>query len=371
MARKALANMQGDKTMRGLENDSKEVALPRWVPDAARNYIHHIEGGLSIRAVARAKDCHPSTVMRQIRRFEGRRDDPLVDGALDALSKQITTRAPQKSVAGRLGLSLAKIEQEAKRVLRRLAEPGAVLAAAREMETAVVVRQSTEGEQVRTAVVACDIAQALALKDWISCDNPDGRIARYTITNAGRAELRRLTAQDENKAAGLVDSDLAGEGSWPDEDLAHLPRSASRHAAQESPLIGLSRRRDRDGQPFLARALVAAGERLREDFELVELAYEDFGQWDAVLSGDISDQIKGPSKGADAALDRIKTALKELGPGLGDVALRCCCFLEGMEQTEKKMGWSARSGKIVLRIALERLKRHYEETEGQYGPLIG
>ncbi len=63
-------------------------------------------------------------------------------------------------------------------------------------------------------------------------------------------------------------------------------------------------------------------------------------------------------------------ALRELGPGLGDVALRCCCYLEGLERAEKRMGWSARSGKIVLRIALQRLKRHYEEL-GDAGGLIG
>jgi hypothetical protein len=55
---------------------------------------------------------------------------------------------------------------------------------------------------------------------------------------------------------------------------------------------------------------------------------------------------------------------------LADVAYHCCCLLEGLEVTEKAMGWSAWSGKIVLRIALQRLKRHYEE-QGKFGPMIG
>ena len=64
-------------------------------------------------------------------------------------------------------------------------------------------------------------------------------------------------------------------------------------------------------------------------------------------------------------------ALRELGPGMGDLVLRVCCFLEGLEMTERRLGWSARSGKVVLKLALERLARHYEERYGPGGPLIG
>jgi DNA invertase Pin-like site-specific DNA recombinase len=61
--------------------------------------------------------------------------------------------------------------------------------------------------------------------------------------------------------------------------------------------------------------------------------------------------------------------LQYLGPGLGDIALKCCCYLEGLETAEKRMGWSARSGKIVLRIALQRLLQFYETELGDV--LIG
>ncbi|TDK44963.1 DUF6456 domain-containing protein, partial [Antarcticimicrobium luteum] len=76
-----------------------------------------------------------------------------------------------------------------------------------------------------------------------------------------------------------------------------------------------------------------------------------------------------PPHGPGAARDRVARALADLGPGLSDVALRCCCYMEGLEQAEKRLGWSARSGKIVLRIALQRLRAHYDQVAGD--ALIG
>ena len=96
--------------------------------------------------------------------------------------------------------------------------------------------------------------------------------------------------------------------------------------------------------------------------------------WERFLTGGERGQYRpdtGPGGGSERARERVAAALRDLGPGLGDMVLRCCCFLEGLETAERRLGWSARSGKIVLRIALMRLKRHYEEVYGGASPLIG
>ncbi len=348
--------------------------LPSWVPESARNYLAHTEDGQSIRALARANECHPSTILRQIRKFENRRDDPLIDDALRALScvlrqDQVPARPETKSL-GQVGdLTGKQIEEEAKRILRRLCEHGAVMAVAREMETAVIVRETEDGASLRTAIVDRRVAQAIALKDWVQCSDPTARVARYVITNLGRATIREMTAQDENRALGFADARSGFEQttSWAPADFDRDSAGMSRASIVESPLIGLSRRRDKSGDPFLRKDLVEAGERLREGFELAKMGRQ--------VSRDVTEflnhePLEGAPAGAVDGLKRTQDALCEIGPGLADVVYRCCCLLEGLEQTEKSMGWSARSGKIVLRIALERLGEHYRSV-GKYAPLIG
>ena len=142
--------------------DGRGSALPAWVPEAARNYLVHTETGLPIRALARASHVHASTILRQVRRFENRRDDPLIDDVLRQLSVFLPKRAGQlekdifdmklQTVApiGLDGpLSDLRIDREGLRVLRRLVETGAVLAVAREMEMGVVVRDGPDGKPQR------------------------------------------------------------------------------------------------------------------------------------------------------------------------------------------------------------------------------
>ena len=354
------------------------TALPGWVPEEARTYLEHVETGTSIREIARGQGRHASTVLRQIRRFENRRDDPLVDEALAELGRaepEVPHTASETIVTLTKIVDDPTLAREGKRVLRRLAESGAVLAVAEGLEKAVVVRETSDTRSVRTAVVDRGIARAMALAEWIACDEPKARIARYEITLAGRAALKRMLEEEDRsegtfEAAGFMEAGRDWEERSVEEDGQ---RRAVRYNLAESPLAVLARRKDAEGKPFLGCDLVAAGERLREDFELAQMAPRTTQNWERFLTGGARETApsRGPLDGPAAARRRVQDALTDLGPGLGDMALRTCCFLEGVEAAEKRMGWSARSGKIVLRIALMRLKVHYERTQGTLSPKIG
>ncbi len=379
--------------------------LPGWVPEEMGDYLLHMVTGMSLRALARARGGHGSTVLRRVRRIEAMRDDPVADAALAALERRLAAAldggddVDAKGSEGMIHVSGSdlpaseapasddEVAREARRILRRLCERGAFLVMAPGLEKAAVLRRVAGGEPVRTAVVARRIAQAFLLKDWIAATRK-GRLSIYEITHAGRAALKRMLAEapprrgGDDAAAALggfaeaPDAFRAQHGDWQavDRPAPEGGRRRLRTNLAESPLAALARRRDASGRPFLTPDLVMAGERLREDFEMAQMGPRVAQNWDRFLTGPGGSGMRpdsGLAEGPAAARERVAAALRDLGPGLGDIALRCCCYLEGLEAAEKRMGWSARSGKIVLRIALQRLKRHYEETRGTLSPLIG
>nr|WP_322865904.1 hypothetical protein [Aquicoccus sp. G2-2]MEA1113172.1 hypothetical protein [Aquicoccus sp. G2-2] len=185
--------------------------------------------------------------MRQVRRFECLREDFLVDeilhrlgtalrqGAVGRSKHQVEnpatnagTKEPENMTyqnrSGEMTANEIALDREARRVLRRLCEKGAVLAVAAEMDKAVVVRETKDGQTTRTAVVDRAVAQAMALKDWITCAEP-GRIARYRVTASGRAALSRIVAEEENAARGFAE---AQSGFLPRQSRAGKPAGGAR-----------------------------------------------------------------------------------------------------------------------------------------------
>ncbi|MDG6080282.1 hypothetical protein E3U23_13900 [Erythrobacter litoralis] len=121
----------------------------------------------------------------------------------------------------------------------------------------------------------------------------------------------------------------------------------------ESPLTWLHSRGHIDDRQL------DAGERLRLDYERAQLAPSITMSWNPVRvdgggGGDLT-----PSERQVAAKDRFDGAMAEAGNGLKDVLWRVVCEGGAMSDAEKELGWPARSGKLVLKLGLDRVADFY------------
>lgn len=364
---------------------------PCWLPESVRLYLDHVEGGQTIRALARQEGCAPSTVSRQIQKTEKRRDDPLVDSMLTDLgrlrrSHMTGETSPVPGKDERLTKDRQPdarvLRRDATRVLRALLEEGAVMAVTPNVTTAVVVVEAEDGRPVIRAKCDRAVAQVMAIREWIVGDN-GGRVARYRIAPAGRVVLNRFMAEDESAALGFAEMPAGFDHAQParvatgffgrgHQSSLETPRRRGQTVGMESPLRVLARRKDqKTGRSYLSSELVAAGERLQRDFEMAGVDVSGGFDWDGVMGGQ-GGSAPGASR-ADRRMDartRFDSAMAAVQPELGDMLLRVCCQEHGMEQVEHELQMPQRSGKFMLRVALQYLNRHYAALAGDDHDLI-
>jgi len=130
----------------------------------------------------------------------------------------------------------------------------------------------------------------------------------------------------------------------------------------ESPLAWLARRRGRDGRVMIEPHQLQAGERLRAEFTRAHLMPRTTSNWSNPLPSDRRSGGHQDSFLADtiiAARQRVRHAIDAVGPEFSGLLVDVCCFLKRLDMVERERGWPARSAKIVLQLALERLARHY------------
>lgn len=132
----------------------------------------------------------------------------------------------------------------------------------------------------------------------------------------------------------------------------------------ESPIAWLFSRRDGDGNPLISEAQYNAGEKLRADFWFAQMQPNVTQSW-SLSTATGAGRRSAPGTGVDladnviAAGERVRRALAAVGPELSGVLIDVCCHLRGLEDAERRAGWPQRSGKIVLKVALSALARHY------------
>lgn len=153
----------------------------------------------------------------------------------------------------------------------------------------------------------------------------------------------------------LVERELTNEG----------PRTGSKARGKrrtitvnlnESPLAWLHSRGHLDDRLF------AAGEALRRDYEYAQLPANVTMRWDPVMSKSTGDEGLTQTERQIAAKQRFNAAITEAGKGLEDILWRVVCAGEGLPDAEKALGWPVRSGKLVLKLALDRVADFYRIT---------
>jgi hypothetical protein len=121
----------------------------------------------------------------------------------------------------------------------------------------------------------------------------------------------------------------------------------------ESPLAWLVRR------DMVTATQFAAGERLRGDFMRAGQAPRVTMNWDPAPTRGAPGGGHDPTTAQLGARQRFDAAVVAVGPGLSDVLWRVVCMGDGLETAERALGWPNRAGKLVLKLALDRLAAHY------------
>lgn len=272
-------------------------------------------------------------------------------------------------------LTQQELEPGAARLLAALA--GGAIAVLRGGDTTVSIERRSADVSLGGGRADLSVAELLVRQDLACWSTMRGRRV-LRVTEAGVAHLSRRAA---SRALGR---DHAG----------HHPHDVKQHAfaaqhrevienaaqdgavqrvnAAESPLSWLFRRRE---QGFgLSAAAFEAGERLRRDLTIARSMPSMTARWDAGATSRAGLGPRDPAAASDsviAARQRVRLALDAAGPNVAGLLVDVCGFLKGLAQVEGERRWPARSGKVVLAMALDRLAVHYglsNEARGRDAP---
>ena len=148
-----------------------------------------------------------------------------------------------------------------------------------------------------------------------------------------------------------VERELTSEGPIRRSGVTARRRSVTVNLA-ESPLGWLH------AHGHLEDRLFDAGERLRTDYETAQISPGVTMRWEPVRIRGTGGKLS-PSERQLAARRRFDGAIGAAGKGLEDILWRVVCACETLPAAERALAWPTRSGKLVLKLALDRVADFY------------
>jgi len=266
--------------------------------------------------------------------------------------------APPASEITNPNLTPKSLEREARRLLPVMAKKGAHARAGGINRTAKVSIILRPGQKKPSAICEAQVLEQFHRQEWI--EQADG--GDWRISATGLAWLARSNGgEDGYRSQHQVIAERMV-------DMPDGSRRPVRINEGENPLGWLRRRKGPDGNPFITEDMAAAGDRLRTDFTLAQMTPSITTDWTRIQTcgpGSRSSGRNGANDLSDNALaarQRFTRAVNAVGPEMADIVVDVCCFLIGLGEAEKSRAWPQRSAKLVLRLALDILARHYGIT---------
>lgn len=181
---------------------------------------------------------------------------------------------------------------------------------------------------------------------------------RLALTETGRAFLARRSHAMQDGGASQINAFRAQHLSIAN---ASSKTGGPKFDESESPLVWLARRKGTDGRPLIEPHQLQAGERLRAEFTMAQMMPRTTSNWHSPIAGRRRDGSAGEhmTDRMVASRQRVQHALNAAGPEFAGLLLDVCCFLKKLDEVERERRWPARSAKVVLQLALERLARHF------------
>ena len=266
-----------------------------WLDKAAFHYDAHVHLGLSIRELARQSAGHASTILRQIRRIEALQSDPQVKAALAKLKSSRGEGAEPAS-------SCPPDQSLNKNVINLLEPKNAVLVMSENVEMAGIFLISSESEPQKLGLVSRAHAQSMIASGALHCVSAD-RLSRYVLASnlQPQNECAEAPQAFQTRPNPAIETEPVFKGS------------------PETPLMTLARRRNKDGTYFLTRALVAAGNRFHDDFEIAQTVRPDGFTREDWLRCASGAALSGGSEKQQLLIERVAATLRDLGPELSDI----------------------------------------------------
>lgn len=214
----------------------------------------------------------------------------------------------------------------------------------------LVRRMATEGLTAR--LDPADRAFAILVRPGPRASLGAGRVRRALLDIAVEAGALHRDRHGVYGVAGLV----AGS------DRLTAQADVPRVNEAESPLAWLHSRTGADGAKLIDDAAFLAGERFRRDVTQAAMLPSVTTNWARMEAASSRASPRDPAMASDAVIaarQRVRAAFQMLGRDMGHFVLDVCGFLVPLQQAEMQRSWPARSGKLVLKLALARLASHY------------